>query len=543
MMEPQRNQQMMRTPPLHNAMGAEADFESMAPWVMIDDGILTGFDRNRIASNYPVAIDVDETVCNMLSSLNISPKSSFHCRNFLPETVDDEVSGVGAPIGAGEGSVHQLNVGNRHRSIYSSVGHASVVPVDPHLHHHPLWRRNREVGSSGFDQTFDFDQSSDLLHKEHLYCTQHLSPHFFCSPKSSADESFASRSAANDDGNLVSCKTRNHQLVSLLSLKELRGMIHSLAKDQNGCRLLQAKFENPTNEEIEFVLYEVLDSITDLMKDQFGNYLIQKLISVCNDDHKLRILLSLTDVPVEMIIVCMNPHGTRAMQKLLENLTDPYQIALAMAAIRPGAARLANDPNGNHVIQYCLIHFPIDVNEPILNEIADKCYEVATDRSGCCVMQACMEHSHGKVRNRLVAKILCNAVILAEDPYGNYVLQHMLGLKVAEFTARLVRQLQGNFASLSCNKYASNVVEKCLNESGEDLSRQIVMELITCSNPSLLLTDPYANFVIQSALTVSTGYVYDCLVELISDNMCSMRTNLYGKKILAWFEKRRILAI
>lgn len=51
------------------------------------------------------------------------------------------------------------------------------------------------------------------------------------------------------------------------------------------------------------------------------------------------------------------------MQKLLENLNDPYQIALAMAALRPGAARLANDPNGHHVIQYCLIHFPSDVNE------------------------------------------------------------------------------------------------------------------------------------------------------------------------------------
>lgn len=51
------------------------------------------------------------------------------------------------------------------------------------------------------------------------------------------------------------------------------------------------------------------------------------------------------------------------MQKLLENLTDPYQIALAVAALRPGAARLANDPNGHHVIQYCLIHFPSEVNE------------------------------------------------------------------------------------------------------------------------------------------------------------------------------------
>ncbi|KAK9080241.1 hypothetical protein SSX86_001917 [Deinandra increscens subsp. villosa] len=440
-----------------------------------------------MTSNFPLSIDVDETVSNVFSSLSISSPSNFRCRSLLPSTLDGEISGVtgvGTPIGAGEGSVRPfrsdsgVNAGNRHRSAYySSVGQTSPLTVDPHLHHHhPLWR-NREapVRSSVFDQYFDFDQSSDLLLKEqHLYG---INPHLICSSKSH-DEPFV-----NDDG-----KLSNHQIISLLSLKELRGMIHALAKDQNGCRLLQAKFENPTNEEIEFVL-------------------------------------------------------TRAMQKLLENLTDPGQIALAMAALRPGAARLANDPNGHHVIQYCLIHFPGDVNEPILNEIADKCYEVATDRSGCCVLQACVEHSHGKVRNRLVAEILRNAVLLAEDPYGNYVLQHMVGLKVAEFTARLVRQLQGNFASLSCNKYASNVVEKCLNESGEVISRQIVMELITCSNPSLLLIDPYGNFVIQSALTVSKGYVYERLLELISDNMSSMRTNLYGKKILAWFEKRRILAI
>ncbi|KAI3686774.1 hypothetical protein L1987_80461 [Smallanthus sonchifolius] len=486
-------------------------------WGLIDDdAVLLGFDRNQMAENYPLSIDVDETVCNVFSSLNISSPDTIRCRRFLP-------------IGVGEGSVHPFRSDTDRRRIYSSVAHANRLTVDPHLHHYPMWR-NREVRSSVFDQTFDFDQSSDLLLKEHLYCTPHLITNSI------------SRSVVNDDVNLVSSKTRN-QLVSLLSLKELSGVIHDLAKDQNGCRLLQAKFENPTIDEIEFVLFEVLNSITDLMKDQFGNYLIQKLISVCNDDHKLRILLSLTDVPVEMVLVCMNPHGTRAMQKLLENLTDPYQIALAMAALRPGAARLANDPNGHHVIQYCLIHFPSDVIMPILNEIASKCYEVATDRSGCCVLQACMEHSLGKVRNRLVAEILGNAVLLAEDPYGNYVLQHMVGLKVAEFTAGLVRQLQGNFAPLSCNKYASNVVEKCLNESGEEISRQIVMELITCSNPSMLLTDPYANFVIQSALTVSSGYVYDCLLELISDNLSSMRTNLYGKKILAWFEKRRILAI
>jgi len=79
----------------------------------------------------------------------------------------------------------------------------------------------------------------------------------------------------------------------------------------------------------------------------------------------------------------------------------------------------------------------------------------------------------------------------------------MVGLNIPELTALLVRQLKGNFASLSCNKYASNVVEKCLNESGEEMSTRIIMELVGSPNASLLLVDPYANFVIQSALKVS----------------------------------------
>ncbi|PWA36215.1 armadillo-type fold protein [Artemisia annua] len=279
--------------------------------------------------------DVNENVCNMFSSLSI-----------LPETVR-------TPVFSGESSGHRF---------YSGVGECTNVMVDPHhgfYYYDPMWynssnsNNNREVGFSGFDQKFDFDYLTHDLHRKE---------------KVNLDESVVVPSFS-----MVSSRLRNHQVLSELSLRELRGRIYSLAKDQNGCRLLQGKFENPSNEDIEMVLYEVLDSISELMKDQFGNYLVQKLITVCNDDHKLRILLSLTDVPYEMVLICMSPHGTRAMQKLLENLNDPHQIALAMAALRPGAARLANDPNGHHVIQYCLIHFPSDVNEP---SSVNLCYEL-----------------------------------------------------------------------------------------------------------------------------------------------------------------------
>lgn len=56
--------------------------------------------------------------------------------------------------------------------------------------------------------------------------------------------------------------------------------------------------------------------------------------------------------------------------------------------------------------------------------------------------------------------------------------------------------------ALSCNKYASNVVEKLL-QSGEEVSIAIIMELLRSSNASMLLVDPFGNFVIQTALSVS----------------------------------------
>lgn len=71
-----------------------------------------------------------------------------------------------------------------------------------------------------------------------------------------------------------------------------------------------------------------------------------------------------------------------------------------------------------------------------------------------------------------------------------------------EVTKYLLKRFQGGFVSLSCNKYASNVVEKLL-QSGEEISGAIIMELLRSSNASMLLVDPFGNFVIQTALSAS----------------------------------------
>ncbi|XVE94987.1 hypothetical protein REPUB_Repub02eG0057800 [Reevesia pubescens] len=329
--------------------------------------------------------------------------------------------------------------------------------------------------------------------------------------------------------------------LNCLSLRDLRGRFVGLAKDQYGCRFLQRAIDEASKEEIDMIFVEVIDHVGELMLDPLANFVVQKVVDVCSEEQKSQILLMVVKDGFQLVNICLNVHGTRAVQKLLEKLTNQQQISLAMSALSPGAVVLTKDMNGHRVIQYCLKNFSDEDKKYLLNEVANNCYQIATDKTGCCALQQCVDHSKGESRAYLVREIIANALHLAEDQYGNYVVQHILGLKEPQITEILLRHLEGNFASLSRNRYGSNVVEKCLVESGERQSTRIIMELLRSPIVSRLLVDPFGNYVIQSALSVSKGFVYHALLNLVRENFPMMRRHVYGKWVLAWINKRKPL--
>ncbi|KAH6776287.1 hypothetical protein C2S52_013848 [Perilla frutescens var. hirtella] len=333
---------------------------------------------------------------------------------------------------------------------------------------------------------------------------------------------------------------RLHKHQQHLTPENMSGIVLSLAKDQVWSEILNLKLEEGLREdEIEMILLEVMDFFPDLFMNQFGSQFVQKLFAVCNEDQRSRFIIALTKSPYKLITICLNSFGARAMQKLLEKLNTPQQISFVVASLAPGVFPLATDPNGQHVINYCVKRFPGEYTKHLLNKVTENCFKIATSKSGCCVLQSCVENSRGDAREQLIREIIENAVHLAEDPYGNYVVQHLIGMKMQEVTNYLLKRFRGCFVSLSCNKYASNVVEKLL-ESEEEVSVTIVVELLRSPNAPMLLQDPFGNFVIQSALGASKGEVYDLLYDWIAANAPSMQSNLYGKKILAWFQKKKL---
>ncbi|CAK9154247.1 unnamed protein product [Ilex paraguariensis] len=137
-------------------------------------------------------------------------------------------------------------------------------------------------------------------------------------------------------------------------LTECREYIFYMAKDQFGCRFLQRIFDEGSLQDVQTIFNEIINHVIELMVNQFGNYLMQKLLDVCSEEQRTQIVLMVTKEPGELVRISLNSHGTRVVQKLIETLKTRQQISLVILALEPGFLDLIKDLNGNHVVQRCL---------------------------------------------------------------------------------------------------------------------------------------------------------------------------------------------
>lgn len=86
--------------------------------------------------------------------------------------------------------------------------------------------------------------------------------------------------------------------------------IYCMAKDQQGCRSLQKKFSEGTREDLENIFREVIVHIIELMTDPFGNYLVQKLLEVCDKNQHMQILRVITRKPGDLVRISCDMHGS-----------------------------------------------------------------------------------------------------------------------------------------------------------------------------------------------------------------------------------------
>ncbi|KAL0814137.1 hypothetical protein Bca101_070580 [Brassica carinata] len=315
-------------------------------------------------------------------------------------------------------------------------------------------------GSSQFTPTTKYDHGlslcESLLHRLNIREEEEQEFNNYSVPSFSPRRSCLSNHHQGSSGNKIHPR-----------LRDLQGYVYLMAKDQHGCRSLQRVLEDGSSIDAMVIFNEVIPHVVELMINPFGNYLMQKLLDVCNEEQRTTIILIVTSEPGLLVRIALNPHGTRVVQRLVESIKTKKQIYLVTSALRPGFHNLAINVNGNHVIQRCLQCLITQDNKFIFEDATRFCIDIATHQHGCCVLQKCVAYSTGQQREKLITQISRNSLFLAQHPYGNYAVQFIIEMRDFQATA------------------------------------MIVLELISVSRFDLLIQDPYANFVIQAALSVT----------------------------------------
>ncbi|GAB2276913.1 hypothetical protein Dimus_011623 [Dionaea muscipula] len=359
--------------------------------------------------------------------------------------------------------------------------------------------------------------------------------HHLLSPKSAClqGDTLSRHSSSPDSATLLFDSLRPPQLNRYESLEELTGRMHIIAKDQQGCRFLQKKLTEGTLEDVSTIFDGIISHIVDLSTDPFGNYVIQKLLEVCNEDQRLLVIRATSRKTGDLVKMSCDTHGTRVVQKIIETVKTTEQSSLIQSSLRPGVMSLIKNMNGNHVAQRCLQHFEPQEKQFIFEAAISHFLDLAKDRHGCCLLQKCLTYSDEENRRVMVSMITMNALTLSQDPFGNYVVQFVFVLQIPWATMEIIYQLENHYCFLSLQKHSSHVVEKCLKYGGEEGQSRIIREMIASSQFDQILFHQFGNYVIQAALSSLKGATHAALVNAIKPHLPMLRVTPFGKKLLS----------
>ena len=319
-----------------------------------------------------------------------------------------------------------------------------------------------------------------------------------------------------------------------MNLSDITNKLDIIAKKQPGCRFLENLIKTNENsyEIINKIFYPKLYWIKlyELCNDLFGNYFIQTLIPELDNNN----LISFTNlVNNNLLKLCLNPHGTRVVQVLIENIKDNKNNLLDSFTncLSNIMGKLINDLNGSFV----LMHYAkiIKNNEIIYNFLNNNIIEISTKPYSCSALQKFIDIGTNKQKIMLLNNIINNTNYLIGNQCGLYVLQFIMDKKIYSINDKILEQFINNIIKLAKQKYSSNVIEKCL----ETCSPQMVNKLIEILNNEMvirdLIKDIFGNYVIQKLLIVcQNDEIREHILTIIASEFNSLSNLSFGNKLI-----------
>lgn len=371
-------------------------------------------------------------------------------------------------------------------------------------------------------------------------------------------------------------------------LRSIRGQVVEFAKDQHGSRFLQTQLDSPSvsAEDKENLVAEILPHARRLCADVFGNYTIQKLLTHGASTPAQQEQLVKVAIEGHMVDHSNGSYSCRVIQKMIECIFSEQgeEVARSLKPGDPGATlysveyqdkllheldghviSCACSNNANHVLQKLLECVrPLSRIDFIFDAFKGNMVQLSTQSYACRVAQRAMENAEDDRLEPLLAEIMANVEVLIQDSFGNYVTQHIIQHGspngqdgcLSRHRAELIEIVKLNLLRFSQHKFSSNVVERCLESGNKAERRNLIAKMLevdrsgsnakstrsgagTAAGGSqsktlleVMMTDQFANYVIQKALEVAEPDQREQIVTIIQRNAGTLKRLTYGRHIL-----------
>jgi hypothetical protein len=310
-----------------------------------------------------------------------------------------------------------------------------------------------------------------------------------------------------------------------------------LIKEQNGCRFIQEKVQSSSSFSNDLLFPQLKSSLSELICDQFGNYLFQVLLDVLNFDN-LSLFLNLTQP--NFYKICTSAHGTRVIQKLVEKVSNiPILLNKFIYNIcNENLKEIIKAPYGNHIIQKFLMTIKSgEYNNGFIYQcVKENFLEITNSKFGVCVVQKCLSEGNENQQKLLLNMIFKNLDVIINDQYGNYLIQFIVTTNEINFDDInfIINKISENIIKFCQQKFSANVLEKCFENSRKEIRELLLNSIIEKDNKNIikLLMDPYGNYVIQKALLVQKGELYYKMLKIIANNTNEIKKANFGNKLI-----------
>ena len=349
---------------------------------------------------------------------------------------------------------------------------------------------------------------------------------------SNANSNINNQNNPNNSNNLKNLQEYSDEEILNLSVQ--------LIKEQVGCRYMQEKIKSDHNFANELLFPKIKNNLKELSCDSFGNYFLQALIEILTFDN-INKLFDITQK--DFTDICISPHGTRVVQKLIEKISStPILINKFIYNLNnKDLDVIFKSPYGNHVIQKFLMSNILEYANFIFNYVYKNFMDIAQTKHGVCIIQKCVSEGDENHREKIYKLILMNFNNLLKDQFGNYLIQYILiNTKTEEKLKEILpilKKIEESMLDLCKSKYSANVIEKCF-ENGDNISREhLIKALINLNSDKIIqiLLDNFGIYVIQKALKYPNANYRNKIIELIlakSNELSNINFNDYNYKII-----------